>query len=54
MSSAGIDGAFEVAVEPRNDRYDPDDDGWRDQVNTLYAAVARAGGPSWPAGTAPC
>jgi hypothetical protein len=37
MSSAGTDGTFEVAVEPRNDRYDPDDDGWRDQVVTLYA-----------------
>ena len=23
--------------EPRNDQYDPDDDGWRDQVATLYA-----------------
>jgi hypothetical protein len=43
MSSAGTGGAFEVAVEPRNDRYDPDDDGWRDQVNTLYAAVAPGG-----------
>ena len=31
------DGAFEVAVEPRNDYYDPDDDGWRDQIATLYA-----------------
>lgn len=33
--SAG--GLFEVAVEPRNDEYDPDDDRWRDQVATLYA-----------------
>ena len=37
MSGAGADGRFEVAVEPHNDSYDPDDDGWRDQVATLYA-----------------
>jgi Effector Associated Constant Component 1 len=36
MSGAGPGGPFEVAVEPRNDRYDPDDDGWRDQVAALY------------------
>ncbi len=37
VSGAGADGPFEVAVEPHNDSYDPDDDGWRDQVATLYA-----------------
>jgi|SRR6266566_1759601 len=37
MPGAGSDGSFEVVVEPRNDQYDPDDDGWRDQVATLYA-----------------
>ncbi len=37
MSGAGSDGPFEVVVEPHNDSYDPDDDGWRDQVATLYA-----------------
>jgi len=37
MPGAGSDGSFEVAVEPRNDQYDPDDDGWQDQVRTLYA-----------------
>ena len=37
MSGPGSAGTFEVAVEPRNDSYDPDDDGWRDQVATLYA-----------------
>jgi Effector Associated Constant Component 1 len=36
MSGPGADGPFEVAVEPRNDHYDPDDDGWRNQVVTLY------------------
>jgi hypothetical protein len=36
MSGAGTDGPFEVAVEPHNDQYDPDDDRWRDQVATLY------------------
>jgi hypothetical protein len=36
MSGPGADGPFEIAVEPRNDRYDPDDNGWRDQVATLY------------------
>jgi hypothetical protein len=44
MPSAGTDdsfsgGAFDVVVEPRNDQYDPDDDGWRDQVATLYAEL---------------
>jgi hypothetical protein len=37
MPGAGSDGSFEVVVEPCNDQYDPDDDGWRDQVATLYA-----------------
>jgi Effector Associated Constant Component 1 len=37
MSGAGTDGPLELVVEPRNDRYDPDDDGWRDQVAMLYA-----------------
>jgi hypothetical protein len=37
MSSADSGGSFEVVVEPRNDQYDPDDDGWRDQAATLYA-----------------
>jgi Effector Associated Constant Component 1 len=37
MSGYGPGGVLEVAVEPRNDSYDPDDDGWRDQVATLYA-----------------
>lgn len=37
MSGAGAAGPFEVAVKPRNDQYDPDDDRWRDQVATLYA-----------------
>jgi membrane-associated two-gene conflict system component 1 (EACC1) len=36
MSGPGADGLFEVAVEPHNDQYDPDDDRWRDQVATLY------------------
>jgi hypothetical protein len=37
MSAPGAGGPFEVVVEPRNDHYHPDDDGWRDQVVTLYA-----------------
>jgi len=36
MSGAGSPGPFEVAIEARNDQYDPDDDRWRDQVATLY------------------
>jgi hypothetical protein len=36
MSGARAEGSFEVAVEPHNDQYDPDDDRWRDQVATLY------------------
>jgi hypothetical protein len=39
MSGAGPGGSFEVVVEPRNDHYDPDDDGWREQVATLYAEL---------------
>lgn len=35
-SDLGADGPFEVAVEPQNDQYDPDDNRWRDQVATLY------------------
>jgi hypothetical protein len=37
MSGAGADGPFEVAVEPCNDRYGPDGEGWQGQVATLYA-----------------
>jgi hypothetical protein len=37
MSGAGTAGPFEVAVEPHNNEYDPDDDRWRHQVDTLYA-----------------
>ena len=35
MPGLGADGSLEVAVEPHNDQYDPDDDRWRDQVATL-------------------
>lgn len=35
---------FEVAVEPHNDSYDPDDQGWQDQIATLYQELdAQAG-----------
>jgi len=27
---------FELRVEPRTDRFDPDDDRWRDQVSAFY------------------
>ena len=37
MSGDGPGRVLEVVVDPRNDRYDPDDDGWRAQVATLYA-----------------
>jgi hypothetical protein len=33
-------GSFEVVVEPRNDQYDSDDEGWRDQVAALYAELS--------------
>jgi hypothetical protein len=39
MSSPSSGGPFEVAVEPHNDHYDPDDDRWRDQVATLVAEL---------------
>ena len=32
-------GSLEIVVEPRNDQYDPDDEGWRDQVTALYAEL---------------
>ena len=41
---AGAGVPFEVAVEPRNDQYDPDDDRWQDQVATLYASLAAEAG----------
>jgi Effector Associated Constant Component 1 len=44
MSGSESATAFEVAVEPRNDRYDPDDEGWRAQVAALYKDLdAQAG-----------
>jgi hypothetical protein len=36
MSGLGTEGLFTIAVDPRNDQYDPDDDHWADQVSTLY------------------
>ena len=36
MADPGVERTFEVAVEPHNEQYDPDDEGWRDQVATLY------------------
>jgi Effector Associated Constant Component 1 len=36
MSDSGSGRAFEVAVEPHNDSYDPDDEGWRAQIARLY------------------
>jgi hypothetical protein len=35
MSGSESDRAFEIAIEPRNENYDPDDKGWRGQVATL-------------------
>jgi len=39
MSSASADGPFKLAVDPRNDQYDPDDDRWLDQVALLYQSL---------------
>jgi hypothetical protein len=36
MADPGAEQPFEVAVEPHNEQYDPDDERWRDQVATLY------------------
>jgi hypothetical protein len=36
MADPGVERTFEVAVEPHNEQYDPDDERWRDQVATLY------------------
>jgi hypothetical protein len=44
VSGIGADSPFKVAVEPRDDRYDPDDEGWHEQVATLQADLdARVG-----------
>lgn len=39
MAGSDADGALEIAVEPRSDHYDPDDDRWQDQVATLYSEL---------------
>jgi hypothetical protein len=39
MAEPAAEETFEVAVEPRNEEYDPDDERWRDQVATLYAEL---------------
>jgi hypothetical protein len=36
MSGPDAPKALELAIEPRNDEYHPDDDRWRDQVASLY------------------
>lgn len=36
MSGSELGRVFDIAVEPCNENYDPDDEGWRDQVATLY------------------
>ncbi len=36
MSGRGTRGPFTIAIDPRDDSYDPDDDRWRDQVATLH------------------
>jgi hypothetical protein len=44
VSGPDLGGPFELAIEPHNDQYHPDDDRWRDQVATLYADLhAQAG-----------
>jgi hypothetical protein len=51
MSGSAIGGPFTIAVDPRNDQYDPDDERWLDQVTGLYrelgteVGVAREGRP---------
>lgn len=39
MSDLDSGGRLELAIGPRNDQYDVDDDRWRDQVATLYAEL---------------
>ena len=36
MSGPGTQSPFTIAIDPRSDSYDPDDDRWLDQVSTLY------------------
>jgi len=51
MPDSAIGGPFTIAVDPRNDQYDPDDEGWLDQVTGLYreldteVCVVRGGQP---------
>ncbi len=33
--------ALELVIEPRSDRYDPDDHRWRDQTSDFFAALGR-------------
>jgi hypothetical protein len=39
MAGPGVERTLEVAVEPHNEQYDPDDQRWRDQVATLYTGL---------------
>jgi Effector Associated Constant Component 1 len=36
MSDQDATNVFELAIEPHNDQYHPDDDRWRNQVASLY------------------
>jgi Effector Associated Constant Component 1 len=38
-AQAGGEPVLELILEPRSDRYDPDDERWRDQVRDLYAGL---------------
>jgi hypothetical protein len=39
MSESDSTGRFELAIDARNDDYDPADDRWRDQVVGLYSEL---------------
>jgi hypothetical protein len=41
MSGLGTAGPFTIAVDPRNEQYDPDDERWLDQVRGLYQELSR-------------
>jgi hypothetical protein len=51
MSGSAVGGPLTIAVDPRNDQYDPHDERWLDQVTSLYrelaaeVAVVREGRP---------
>jgi Effector Associated Constant Component 1 len=41
MTSHSREQALQLIIEPRTDRFDPDDDRWREQVSDFYVELGR-------------